>query len=69
VLAKDPQLTAAETKALLLRTASDAISGRGRRGADRVVNAEAAVRAAAESAERRKPPEERAAPPAKPATR
>ena len=69
VLAKDPQLTPAETKALLLRTASDAISGRGRRGADRVVNAEAAVRAAAESAERRKPPEERAAPPAKPATR
>ena len=53
-LAKDPLLTPAELKALLLRTAGEARSASGRRG-DRVVDAEAAVRAAVESAERRRP--------------
>jgi subtilisin family serine protease len=57
-LAKDPLLTPAELKALLLRTADEARSASGRRG-DRVVDAEAAVRAAIESAERRKPSVER----------
>jgi subtilisin family serine protease len=63
VLSHDPALNPAETKALLLRTSSEAISGKGRRGGDRVVNAEAAVRAAVESAERRKAPEGRGVPP------
>jgi subtilisin family serine protease len=63
VLSHDPALNPAETKALLLRTSSEAVSGKGRRGGDRIVNAEAAVRAAVESAERRKAPEGLGVPP------
>ncbi len=65
-LERDPLLTPAELKSLLLRTAGEARSASGRRG-DRVVDAEAAVRAAIESAERRKPPGGRPASTGKPA--
>ncbi len=69
MLAQDPALSPAETNAILLRTSSEAVSMAGQGGGRRVVNAEAAVRAATESAARRKPPENAAEPPGEPARR